>query len=141
MAAAGQSPALSVMDVSTFNNEMLLRGFKANHVPSSRETATTRATEQPTSPDSILLHLIPHLACQVHPTIMGETRKIVDTLEHGKNPNFLLVVVLSAVALIGLFIVIWILVGDKGKKLLPGLHHDPQPTSSIRRQVSRTIPA
>jgi hypothetical protein len=37
------------------------------------------------------------------------------------------------VVLIGLFIAAWLLVGDKGRKLLPGLHHDPQPTSSIRR--------
>jgi len=64
---------------------------------------------------------------------MGQTKKIVDTLEHGKNPNFLLIVVLSGVALIGLFIAAWLLVGDKGRKLLPSLHHDPQPTSSIRR--------
>lgn len=72
---------------------------------------------------------------------MGETKKIVDTLEHGKNPNFLLVVVLSGVALIGLAIVAWLLVGDKGRKLLPGLHHDPQPTSSIRRQASGIVAA
>jgi hypothetical protein len=64
---------------------------------------------------------------------MEQTKKIVDTLEHGKNPNFLLIVVLSGLALIGLFIAAWLLVGDKGRKLLPGLHHDPQPTSSIRR--------
>ena len=72
---------------------------------------------------------------------MGETKKIVDTLEHGKNPNFLLVVVLSGVALIGLLVVAWLLVGGKGRKLLPGLHHDPQPTSSIRGQASATFAA
>lgn len=70
---------------------------------------------------------------------MGQIKKIVDTLEHGKNPNFLLVVVLSGVALIGLFIAAWLLVGDKGRKLLPGLHHDPQPTSSIRRDASGSV--
>ena len=68
---------------------------------------------------------------------MGQTKKIVDTLEHG----FLLVVVLSGVALIGLFIVVWLFVGDEGRRLLPGLHHDPQPTSSIRRQASGTVAA
>jgi hypothetical protein len=72
---------------------------------------------------------------------MGQTKKIVDTLEHAKNPNFLLVVVLSGVALIGLFIAAWLLVGDRGRKLLPGLHHDPQPTSSIRRQASGSVAA
>jgi hypothetical protein len=72
---------------------------------------------------------------------MGQTKKIIDTLEHGKNPNFLLVVVLSGVALIGLLIVAWLLVGDQGRKLLPGLHHDPQPTSSTRRQATGTVAA
>jgi hypothetical protein len=70
---------------------------------------------------------------------MGQANKIVDTLEHGKNPNFLLVVVLSGLALIGLFVVAWLLVGDKGRKLLPALHHDPQPTSSIHRQAIGTV--
>jgi hypothetical protein len=67
---------------------------------------------------------------------MGQTQKIVETLKHGRNPNFLLVVVLSGIALIGLFIGAWLLVGDRGKKLLPGVHHDPQPTSSVRRDPS-----
>jgi hypothetical protein len=67
---------------------------------------------------------------------MGQTKKIVEALEHGKNPNFLLIVVLSGVALVALFIAAWLRVGDKGSKLLPGLNHDPQPTSSIRRETS-----
>lgn len=91
------------------------------------------------SPDSILLRSYRALLVRCIQRGMGQTKKIIDTLEHGKNPNFLLVVVLSGVALIGLFIVAWLLVGDKGKKLLPGLHHDPQPTSFIRRQASRTV--
>ena len=72
---------------------------------------------------------------------MGETKKIIDTLEHGKNPNFLLVVVLSGVALLGLLVAAWLLVGDNGRKLLPGLHHDPQHTSSLRRQGSGLVAA
>ena len=51
------------------------------------------------------------------------------SLKRAKNPNFLLIVILSAVALIGLFIVAYLVVGDKGKRMLPGLHRDPQPTS------------
>lgn len=93
------------------------------------------------SPDSILLHSYRTLLARCIQPSMGQTKKIVDTLEHGKNPNFLLVVVLSGVALIGLFIVALLLVGDKGRKLLPGLHHDPQPTSSIRRQASGRVAA
>ena len=72
---------------------------------------------------------------------MRDTTKIVDTLEHGKNPNFLLIVVLSGVVLMGLFLAAWLLVGHDGKKLLPGLHHDPQPTSSIRRQAPGSVAA
>ena len=72
---------------------------------------------------------------------MGQAKKIINTLESGKNPNFLLVVVLSGVALIGLCLAIWLFVGGEGRKLLPGLHHDPQPTSSIRDHVSRIVAA
>jgi hypothetical protein len=72
---------------------------------------------------------------------MGETKKIIDTLEHGKNPNFLLVVVLSGVALVGLLVAAWLLVGENGRKLLPGLHHDPHHTSSICCEVSGTVAA
>ena len=93
------------------------------------------------SQDSIFPHSYRTLLLRCIQPGMGQTKRIVDTLEHGKNPNFLLVVVLSGVALIGLFIVAWVLVGDKGRKLLPGLHHDPQPTSSIRRQASGTVAA
>ena len=70
---------------------------------------------------------------------MKETKKIIDALENGKNPNFLRVVVFSGVALIALFIVVWLLLGDKSRRLLPGLHHDPHPTSSSRRQASGSL--
>ena len=93
------------------------------------------------SPDSIFLHSYRTLLLRCIQRGMGQTKRIVDTLEHGKNPNFLLIVVLSGVALIGLFIVAWLVVGDKGRKLLPGLHQDPQPTSSICRQASGTVAA
>ena len=49
----------------------------------------------------------------------GRDKEIVDTLEHGKNPNFLLVVVLSGVALIGLFIAAWLLEGIKEGNCCP----------------------
>jgi len=48
-----------------------------------------------------------------------------------KKPNFLLIVMLSAAALILIFVCAYFLVGERGKKLLPGLHHDPQPTSCL----------
>ncbi len=57
--------------------------------------------------------------------------------DHAKKPNFLLIVVLSGVALIGLFLVAYLLVGDKGRQLLPGLHHDPQPTSYAQPSPGR----
>jgi hypothetical protein len=51
--------------------------------------------------------------------------------KNSKRANFLLVVMLSAAALVLIFVFAYFLVGDKGKKLLPGLHHDPQPTSCL----------
>ena len=60
---------------------------------------------------------------------MRQLNESTGSRDHAKNPNFLLVVVLSGVALIGLFLVAYLLVGVKGRQLLPGLHHDPQPTS------------
>jgi hypothetical protein len=38
-----------------------------------------------------------------------------------------------------LFLVIYFLLGDKGRKLLPGLHHDPQPTSYVLPPASDII--
>ena len=46
-----------------------------------------------------------------------------------KHPNFLLVVILTGVTLIALVVVIYMLIAHNGKKVLPGLHRDPQPTS------------
>ncbi len=60
--------------------------------------------------------------------------------DHAKNPNFLLIVILSGVVLIGLFLVAYLLVGDKGRRLLPGLHHDPQPTSYAQPSPDRFAP-
>lgn len=57
--------------------------------------------------------------------------------DHAKNPNFLLIVILSGMALLGLFLVAYLLVGDKGRRLLPGLHHDPQPTSYAQPSPDR----
>ena len=56
-----------------------------------------------------------------------------------KHPNFLLVVILSGVTLIALLVVFYFLVAGKGKNLLPGLHHDPQPTSYVLPSVSDTV--
>ena len=58
-----------------------------------------------------------------------------------KHPNFLLVVILSGVTLIALLVVFYFLIAGKGKKLLPGLHHDPQPTSYVLPPVSHIVQA
>ena len=55
-----------------------------------------------------------------------------------KNPNFLLVVMMSAAALIFIFICAYFLVGAKGKKLLPRLHPDPQPTSYLMQPAGNS---
>ena len=59
--------------------------------------------------------------------------------ENSKKPNFLLIVILSGVAIIIFFICAVFLVGEKGKKVLPGLHPDPHPTSSIEPVPSRAV--
>jgi hypothetical protein len=56
-----------------------------------------------------------------------------------KHPNFLLVVILSGVTLMALLVVFYFLIAGKGKKLLPGLHYDPQPTSYVLPSVSDTV--
>ena len=56
-----------------------------------------------------------------------------------KHPNFLLVVILSGVTLIALVVVLYFLIADKGRKLLPGLHHDTQPTSYVLPPASDLI--
>jgi hypothetical protein len=58
-----------------------------------------------------------------------------------KHPNFLLVVILSGVTLIALLVVFYLLIADKGKILLPGLHHDPQSTSHVTSPVSHIVQA
>ena len=63
------------------------------------------------------------------------------TADDRKHPNFLLVVILSGVTLLLLFLVAYFLLGDKGRKLLPGLHHDPQPTSYFLPSASDTVEA
>ena len=62
-----------------------------------------------------------------------------DGSKYSGKPNFLLVVVLSGVVLILIFICAYFLVGDKGRKLLPGLHHDPQPHSYFLPSAPRAI--
>ena len=61
------------------------------------------------------------------------------TADERKHPNFLLVVILSGVTLLLLLLVAYVLLSDKGKKLLPGLHHDPQPTSYFLPSASDTL--
>jgi hypothetical protein len=68
-----------------------------------------------------------------HPTNMAHS---IFTTYDPKHPNFLLVVILSGVTLIALLVVFYFLIADKGRKLLPGLHHDPQPTSQMRPVAS-----
>jgi hypothetical protein len=63
----------------------------------------------------------------------------IESADNRKNPNFLLIVILAGIAIIIFCVCAVFLVGEKGKKLLPGLHHDPQPTSSIAPVASRAI--
>ena len=65
----------------------------------------------------------------------------IPTADDRKHPNFLLVVILSGVTLLVVLLVAYFLLGDKGRKLLPGLHHDPQPTSYFLLPASDTVEA
>jgi hypothetical protein len=48
-----------------------------------------------------------------------------------RKPNFLLILILSGVTLIVLFAAALLLLTDSGKKLLPKLHPDHEPTSFL----------
>jgi hypothetical protein len=58
-----------------------------------------------------------------------------------KKPNFLLVVVLAGATMLILFVAAFLLLSDTGKKLLPGLHPDPHPTSYLVMPASRAVDA
>ena len=73
-----------------------------------------------------------------HPSNMAHS---IFTSYNPKHPNFLLVVILSGVTLIALLVVFYFLIADKGRKLLPGLHHDPQPTSYVLPPASDMVQA
>ena len=48
-----------------------------------------------------------------------------------RKPNFLLIVVLSGIMIVVMFAAALLLLTDTGKKLLPKLHHNPEPTSFL----------
>jgi hypothetical protein len=48
-----------------------------------------------------------------------------------RKPNFMLILVLTGVALIVFFLGAYLLLSDTGKRVLPGLHPDPHPTSGL----------
>jgi len=66
-----------------------------------------------------------------------ESDHLADPRKHPRGPNFLLIVILSGVAVIVIFIAAYIVLSGTGKKLIPGRHH-PHPTSSITLPVSNT---
>jgi hypothetical protein len=59
---------------------------------------------------------------------------------HPGHPNFLLIVILFAVTIIVILFAAWLLIGDKGKKLLPG-RHTAHPTSHVLPAPSDTAAA
>ena len=61
---------------------------------------------------------------------MNEPVSTADYRKYPKGPNFLLIVVLFAVTIVVILLGAWFLIGDKGKKLLPGRHTD-HPTSYV----------
>jgi hypothetical protein len=62
-----------------------------------------------------------------------------DYRKYPKGPNFLLVVILSMVAILIFFVGAYLLLSDEGRKLLPGLHHNPHPTSYVLPNAPSTL--
>ncbi len=61
---------------------------------------------------------------------------------HRKGPNFLLIVILSGVAIVLFLIGAYLVVGHSGAKLLPRVHpKNSEPTSYLARPVSDSVEA
>ncbi len=58
-----------------------------------------------------------------------------------KKPNFLLILILSGATLIILFLAAYVLFSDAGKRLIPGIHPDPHPTSYVLPTSSGAVSA
>ncbi len=58
-----------------------------------------------------------------------------------KKPNFLLILILSGVTLMVLFAAALLLLTDSGKKLLPKLHPDHEPTSFLMQPAQNHLNA
>ena len=59
--------------------------------------------------------------------------------EGTKHPNFLLIAVLGGAAAVIVLLGVILLVGGLGTKLLPNLHHDPEPTSYLLPPVLDSV--
>jgi hypothetical protein len=64
-----------------------------------------------------------------------------DYRKYPKGPNFLLVVILSVITILVFLVGAYLLLSEDGRKLLPGLHHNPHPTSYTRPPASSTMAA
>lgn len=68
---------------------------------------------------------------------MPEPTSTSDYRKYPKGPNFLLVVILSGVALLLIFIGAYLLLSGKGAKFLPRSHRrDAEPTSYLVRPAA-----
>jgi hypothetical protein len=74
------------------------------------------------------------------PTSTADNRNHPERSKHPGRPNFLLIVILFAVTIIVILFAAWLLIGDKGKKLLPG-RHTAHPTSYVLPAPSDTAAA
>jgi hypothetical protein len=68
--------------------------------------------------------------CSLHPTGMTQPTSTANYRKYPKGPNFLLVVILSGVAIIVIFLCAWLLLRSEGKKLVPKVP-DKHPTSQL----------
>ena len=74
------------------------------------------------------------------PTSTADNRNHPERPKHPGHPNFLLIVILFAVALFAILFGAWVLLSATGKKLLPG-RHTAHPTSYLLSAPSNTTAA
>lgn len=63
--------------------------------------------------------------------MMREMPRSASYRVYPKGPNFLLIVILSGIALIVIMIVAYLILSGAGAALLPSAHHDGAPTAQL----------
>ncbi|HEU4983922.1 MAG TPA: hypothetical protein VFT88_14680 [Acidobacteriaceae bacterium] len=70
---------------------------------------------------------------------MGDLPSPANYKVYPKGPNFLLIVILSGIALIIMLILAYFIVSGAGAALLPSAHHTGDPTAQLLRPLLNRI--